>query len=79
MKKDYRVSVKVEFSVFDLNSGWYDDWEWEDVIIEDIEKEDIDEYIQNHKPFPTSWGRDAQIKIRKVSIENPERDIEELE
>lgn len=77
MKKNYDVTVRIRYKVFYEDDGWIDDCEYKDFTIEDIERDDIEAYINAHKPRPTYPDNNTQYMITGVeliSINNDDED-----
>ena len=68
MKKSYNVSVKVNYKVFYEDEGWYNDYSYEDITINDIERDEIEEYVNKHKPRPKYIDRDMQYMLTSVEV-----------
>ena len=72
MKKNYSVSVRVNFKIFYEDDGWCDNWSYENVTINDIERDEIEEYVNKHKPRPSYVDYDTQYMITGVEVKSIE-------
>ena len=79
MKKKYNVEVKVKYKIFYEDCGWSDDWFYDDMVINDIERDDIEEYVNKHKPHPDFLDAHTQYIITGVEIIDIKGDGEEEE
>jgi len=69
MKKNYSVEVKVHFRTYsDGSEDFYDDYEWTDMVVKDIEYEDIEEYVKAHRPRLKYVNDGQQYMITKVEV-----------
>lgn len=72
MKKNYNVSVKVNYKIFYEDDGWCNDWSYEDITINDIERDEIEEYVNKHKPRLKYIDKETQYMITGVEIDSIE-------
>ena len=68
MKKNYNVTVKVNYKVFYEDEGWYNDYSYEDITINNIERDEIEEYVNKHKPRPKYMDRDTQYMLTSAEV-----------
>ncbi len=68
MKKSYNVTVKVNYKVFYEDEGWYNDYAYEDITINDIERDEIEEYVNKHKPRQRYMDRDTQYMLISAEV-----------
>ena len=82
-KKTYLVEGKLLYDIFYEDSGWYSDYEWFDMEVKDVERDEVEEYVKSHRPRPTYLNGENQYKITGVEIvrvsEKGEGDDDECE
>lgn len=83
MEKTYFVEGKIFYNIFDEDSGWYDDYEWFDMTVEGVERDEVEEYVKTHKPRPKWLNGNTQYKITGIEVvrikDNDEEEAVEID